>query len=84
MLYCMKLAFFFLSWISFTNIHSGTNRYIGGYLINRNINYQSVLGIDFNAFINSRNISTIGISSAGVTTTDESRLKRYFFFGNCF
>ena len=27
-------------------------------LINGNINYQSVSGIDFNAFINSRNLST--------------------------
>ena len=30
-------------------------------LINENINYQSVTGIDFNTFINSRTLSTKGI-----------------------
>ena len=53
-------------------------------LINENINYQSVTGIDFNTIINSRTLSTKGISSASVTTTDEGRLKRHFLFGNCF
>ena len=47
-------------------------------LINRNVKYESVLGIDSNDFINSMNIRTKGISSAGVTATDEDRLKGTF------
>ena len=38
-------------------------------LIQRNDKNQSVSGIDFNISINSRNISTKGISSAGETIT---------------
>ena len=47
-------------------------------LIDRNVKNQSVLGIDFNVSINSRNISTKGISSAGVIITDEGCLKGTF------
>ena len=47
-------------------------------LIDKNVKNQSVSGIDFNVSINSRNISTKGISSAGVTITDEGRLKGTF------
>ena len=38
-------------------------------LVDKNVKGQSVSGIDFNVSINSRNISTKRISSAGVTIT---------------
>ena len=47
-------------------------------LIDRNIKNQSVSDIDFNVSTNCGNISTKGISSAGVTVTDESLLKGTF------
>ena len=47
-------------------------------LFDRNVKNQSVSDIDLNVPINSRNISTKGISSAGVTVTDEGRLKGTF------
>ena len=46
-------------------------------LIDKNVKNQSVSGIDFNVSINSRIISTKGIS-AGVTITVEGRLKGTF------
>ena len=47
-------------------------------LIDKNVKHQSASGIDFNVSINSRNISTKGISSAVVTITDEGGLKEAF------
>ena len=47
-------------------------------LIDRIIKNQSVSGIDFNVSVNSKNISTKGISSAGVNVSYEGRLKRTF------
>lgn len=47
-------------------------------LIDRNVKNQPVSGIDFNVSINSRIISTKGIYSAGVSRTDEGRLKGTF------
>ena len=47
-------------------------------LIDENIKNHSFSGIDFNVSINSRNISTKEISSAGVTITDDGRLKGIF------
>ena len=44
-------------------------------LIDKNVKNKSVSGIDFNASINNRNISTKGLSIAGVTITDGGRLK---------
>ena len=47
-------------------------------LIDKNVKHQSASGIDFNVSINSRNISTKGISSAVVTITEEGGLKKTF------
>ena len=53
-------------------------------LINKNVKNQSVSDIDFDVFNNSRNISTKGISSAGLTITDKGRLKEIFFSDTVF
>ena len=53
-------------------------------LINKNVKNQSVSDIDFDVFNNSRNISTKGISSAGLTITDKGRLKGIFFSDTVF
>ena len=42
------------------------------------------MGINFNVSINSRDISTKKISSAGVTITDEGRLKGTFYLETAF
>ena len=47
-------------------------------LIDRNVKNQSTSGIDVNVSINSRDISTKRISSAGLTVTGEGRLKETF------
>ena len=47
-------------------------------LIDRYVKNQSVSGKDYNVSINSRNISTKGISGADVTITDEGRLRGLF------
>ena len=50
----------------------------GDTLIDKNDKNKSVSGIDFNVSINTRRISTKGLSSAGVNITDEGRLKTPF------
>ena len=50
----------------------------GDTLIDKNVKNKSVSGIDFNVSINTRRISTKGLSSAGVNITDEGRLMTPF------
>ena len=50
----------------------------------KNVRDQSVSGRDINVSVNSRSLSTKGISSAVVTATDETHLKGNFHSGTVF